>query len=254
MSVVRSVWEVGKRPPWTLVLVVLGLAAMASFSAAWATLVLGLVGALPLIGITFGALGVDPLNPRTITKLAKQPPAGKELVLPGVGIVLAVSVVVGASRIPLVSADLARWAHGDRDLTAALLVCTLSALIAWLLAGFRQLQLHGTARRDRADMGAARTELPEGSRRFWIEAAISLSLASVALTPAALSANWAWNVLASAVFPVFLVAVNDHRRRLAPGPEAAGAAPRSRSGRGRHPSRACYDGLSEAVSTSADHI
>ncbi|MEO8749319.1 MAG: hypothetical protein ABI384_02885, partial [Allobranchiibius sp.] len=79
MSVVRPVWEVGKRPPWTLVLVVLGLAATASFSAAWATLVLGLVGALPLIGITFCALGVDPLNPRTIAKLAKQPPAGKEL-------------------------------------------------------------------------------------------------------------------------------------------------------------------------------
>ena len=44
----------------------------------------------------------------------------------------------------------------------------------------------------------------EASCDYWKEATISLVLVTCALIPAALLANWAWNVLASLALPLFL--------------------------------------------------
>lgn len=214
VSVARSGWEVGKRPQWTVVLGVLGVAAVASLSAGWVTIVLGLFFVLPFIGLAFGVLGVDPFSPMTVFNTITRPVSWPQLAVASVGIALTLLGLKGASTIPLVSERLARWTHGDRDLTTALLLCALAALGTWFLTGFRRLQIHWIHQGEPTKLAAVKVKLLDQSQQFWTDVAVNLSLATVALFPAAILANWAWNVIASAVLPIFLISVKDHHGRV----------------------------------------
>lgn len=71
------------------------------------------------------------------------------------------------------------------------------------------------------DLPARRLEVAQlipymgGRADLWKETCIGMALVVVALIPAATLCNWAWNVLASAWVPLFLIAC---RSKLAPAP------------------------------------
>ncbi|MFS0699586.1 hypothetical protein AB6N24_06385 [Cellulomonas sp. 179-A 4D5 NHS] len=184
---------VARRQQWWLVCGVLILMAGTSSPAAVALVLLGGFVAIATIGIGCQALGLDPFNllswPNLLTVRWRQlgVAAGSFLVTAG--------VIKTREGLQAAADWLATRTQGDPDLTTTWLVC----LVCFAFS----LTLRTARPRFAPESHRARVEA------FWGEASLSLGLACLALGPAALLANWAWNVLASVVLPLFVLSVRD---------------------------------------------
>lgn len=198
--------------------VVLFLMALSGLDALWAVTLLACTLALVLMFLAFRYLGVNPFSPLSILRLIFKPASGgrREAIaaVACYGAALAVLMLIGPiTRAILFLSDAV---GGDSNLMLALAYSVGASVIAGTM-----FALHVKRRRYVADPRPAEVPTQEAldtlpgielSCAYWKEVTISLVLVACALIPAALLANWAWNVLASLALPLFLQACRESHR------------------------------------------
>jgi hypothetical protein len=224
-GLVSAVVTVIRRPQWAVVILVLSLAAFAAQSATSAALFLACFVALPPLGLAAAALNVNLFSPLSVVRSLFTPPSWSRLGLATILLLLDAAVLRVFLYIPRLARRLVAVLGGDVDLFTALLfaavasLCcaTLAVLLPWIHERFGRHQV--------VDDGTEEAQPPESQPDerlfgYWWQATEALTLATAALIPAALLANWAWNVLASVTLPVFYLSVkdaaSDHRGSTAP--------------------------------------
>lgn len=205
-----------RRARWAVLgLIMLGCAVTGQ-SAAIATLLVGLIIALGLCAAALRALNVEDLSIRSLLAFSRQRTSWSRLLGAVLLLIATVAVVRFATALTAAAKRLAHLSGGDPDLMVALFAAALGALIAgaaWTLcvlgARAEERPLAETGRPSGAATVREQDDRSAGTAAYWQEATVSLTLAAVALVPAALLANWAWNVIASVLLPVFVLSIRD---------------------------------------------
>jgi hypothetical protein len=185
------------------------LFALSSATAQLAAILGGCLVAIALLGVAFRALDVDPFSPASVFRFLFRSPSWKQLLVAVVMLMLA----LGAFQLFAYTGRAAEWitkyTRGDVDLTTALLMAALGLLVSLLILCLATVGVKRLSQHKDAEVAVGGREqiltLARRSREYWVEATVTLLLSVVALIPAALLANWAWNVLASVLMPVFLL-------------------------------------------------
>jgi len=183
-----------RRAPWTLILLVLLLQAFTSTDAEDGLTFLGLFVALAVLGVEFRALQLDPFDVFSALKSIGREHRRRDLALAAVALAGTIAVIYALRGLLWVADWLAEHLESDADLIIAWLGCVVGLLVAWGIRALLPKWIAPGARLAR-------------SRAYWTEVRFNLVLVCVALVPAALLANWAWNVLASVVLPLFVASV-----------------------------------------------
>ncbi|MFK3672329.1 hypothetical protein ACI2IX_19355 [Leifsonia aquatica] len=205
-AVVAAGWAVARRPQWMLPLAVVGLCALTSASASIAALMLACVLMLACLAIALHALGVNPFSPLSVLRATFARRTWTQLLIAGGMALLAFGIFRLSEFVTWLANLLAHATSGDANLVSALLIAILALFVCIAVcvltgAGARVLE------RDQSEGAAANLAYFRQARAYWGEAGFTLLLVVVALVPAALLANWAWNVLASVFLPLFVLSV-----------------------------------------------
>jgi hypothetical protein len=211
----RTIREIVRQPQWA---VVIGVTAFCALTQATATLGAQIIVLLLAAYLAIGAstlLGMDGLGPISVLKSLFHVPSWKNMMIALLCISAAIGLMRLAGRIDEFVSAVSEAVKGDKDLLTALLVAVTCSLFVACFYVFLKW-------RSNVEMAAVYagglTHGPAPSRGeqidYWRKLLVSLCLCVVALVPAALLANWAWNVLASLVLPVFLISLE--RRRATP--------------------------------------
>lgn len=210
---IRAVTEVLRRPQWSVLLVIMLLAAVANMSAALTTLLISCFVGMIFLFAALHAIGIeDPFNPIAHLRALFQPTSFRKLLVAGLLLVATVVILNTGQWITVAAQYLAEHTGGDVNLLVALICSLIAALSCLIVAGLKRHQLNRLLTRIRGVFDEPEYRSIDqmiASQRYWREASISMCLATTALIPAALLANWAWNVLASVMLPLLVLSCRD---------------------------------------------
>lgn len=213
----RKLWEVLKRPQWGVTLCILLLAALADAPAGWAVVLMACFVGLVGVFSAFYALGIEnPFNPLDHLRAVFTRTSFTRLFVAAVLIGFTFFTFKAAGWLIWAAEALAVRAGGDGNLMLALIFSLIATLFCALISTMkkRQLKIAITAERSLFDAAAVQpVDDLEASQRYWSESSSTLILVVVALVPAALLANWAWNTLASVAFPLLILSLKNSKLR-----------------------------------------
>lgn len=203
----RRVGRVASRPNWAVVLVVVMLFAFSGGSAtdAFTLIVLPLVLAITLLALD--VLDRPLFSLRSLIPGLSPAPTPTRLVLAFLLLVVAVAILYAMRVITYLTERIVDVTGGDPDLTTCALVCALALVFCTGMSGFRRWQTRRLEQGDPPTSEVERTVIVRASLEYWTAAAGILAVAFVALIPAALLTNWAFNVLGSVLLPLLVLSV-----------------------------------------------
>lgn len=209
----KIVLEVVERPHWSVLMVVLLLVALANAPASIAAVLISCFLAAVLVFAAMHTVGVDnPFNPLSHLRAIFDTVSFWRLLVACLFIGAAFLMLAIGKWVAAAAVTLAAWVHGDENLMLALLVAAIASAFCFLKTAekSRELaQLEERVESESEDSTRPAVDSAVAAHRYWKEACISLCVAAVALVPAALLANWAWNVLASVALPVLLLSARE---------------------------------------------
>jgi len=214
-----SSWSVARRAHWSFALGFTAVAALGNISASLIILLFGLLVAGASLLAAMAVLGCDPLNPFSVIRSAFRPVQWGELGIAVVGLVFALAVIRFSSELPILAARMANATEGDTDLMICALVCALAASVCAGIFLRKTLELRAFVSSSPEEQERAHHQdiaIAKLARGYWRGATELLTLAVIALVPAALLVNWAYNVLASVLLPLLVLSVRREHARLAP--------------------------------------
>ncbi|MBO0609892.1 hypothetical protein [Myceligenerans salitolerans] len=208
------------RPNWTLSLVIVGLAAILGLGAHIALIILGLLAAIGCFLVSSSALGVNPFNPITVFTSMFKKTTVTHYVVSLVALACGIALMLFAMRLPGVAQWIASRVDGDPDLMTCLLVCGAALILCSLQWAYCGLQVRVLCQAPAEMLEEFEVDANEGWEvrrrfRYWASAVEFLAVTFVTLIPAAVLSNWAWNMLASVIFPLFLLSLKHARTEQA---------------------------------------
>lgn len=203
---------VGGRTGWCSVLIVVVLCALGSQPTTFAAYILGCIYALFFLLNAMSVLGVNSLSPISVVKSLFRSPGWGQLLFATALMGCALLVFWLFLQFPEVARWIVSWTHGDFDLTTAFLIAGIATVGSSVIWGTMIWCLKALRKDPEEEFG----EVGKGtvisnvnrSRAYWKKVSGALLLATVALVPAALLANWAWNVMASVLLPLFVLSTS----------------------------------------------
>lgn len=197
----RAAVDAVRNGPWGFIIVVLLLCAAAGADASYAVSFYGLLLVGAAIALGLRALGMETTNPVDLVKALWKGMSLWQVLALVAAVAGAAGVAYLFKNVQAAALWLADATDSDEDLTTTLLFSIVALLFTVAMAWLRPKTALSPAH-------------AEHVRWYWTEARFNLLLVCLALAPAALLANWAWNVLLSVVLPLFVLSVRS--RVLAP--------------------------------------
>lgn len=189
------------------------IAAIADIPAGLIVALVSLLAATAAAMLALRQLGVrEPWNAVAVFHAVRKPSTWHDLAIASGFIAIAVGLAAASSGLNHLAGRMTAAAgRGDIDLMTAWLVCILGLTIAVLArAWFRSILKEAT----QSKQPAVNLNAVSKFHAVTTSCCELLAMASIGLLPAALLLNWAWNVAASVLAPMWLVL---HRFRKEPG-------------------------------------
>jgi hypothetical protein len=204
---VLRIRQILRQPHWAAVVGITTVCALTAATAVQGAEILAYLLAAFLLMVALSLLGVDGLSPMAGIKSILHVPHWKNMVVALACTGAAVGFMRIAVQLEQYVKRLSEAVHGDENLMTALLIATVCLTFAACSLAFITLRSKAEIATVYAS-GLAFTRVPLRGEQidYWRQVVATLSLCVIALLPAALLANWAWNVLASVILPVFIVA------------------------------------------------